>query len=91
MLYPTCARFDSLPLSTYYTYCMYMYMQVSYTVSGDWLSVDERSGAVTLREKLDRESEPGDGFAVVVTVQDEENLIPYRRQIKGGASLVHCC
>ncbi len=56
-------------------------------MSGDWLSVDERTGAVVLREPLDRDTgEPGDKFRVVVTVQDEENLIPFSREVKGELS-----
>ena len=56
--------------------------RVKYTISGDFFSVDGESGAVRLREPLDREA--AETIDVVITIQDAAfNLIPFRREIRG--------
>ena len=56
--------------------------RVKYTISGDYFSVDGDTGAVRLREPLDREAT--DAIDVVITIQDAAfNLIPFRREIRG--------
>lgn len=58
---------------------------VSFTVSGDHLSVDRDSGVVTLVHPLDRETTPM--IEVIITVTDERvygdepNTVPLRREI----------
>lgn len=59
--------------------------QVSFTVSGDYLSVDRNSGVVTLVQLLDREVTPM--IEVIITITDERmfgdepNTVPLRREI----------
>ena len=56
--------------------------RVKFTISGDYFSVDGDSGAVTLRDPLDRETT--ETIDVVITIQDAAfNLIPFRREIRG--------
>ena len=56
--------------------------RVKYTISGDFFSVDGDTGAVRLREPLDREAT--EAIDVVITIQDAAfNLIPFRREIRG--------
>ncbi|XP_064094597.1 protocadherin Fat 1-like [Macrobrachium nipponense] len=58
---------------------------VSFTVSGDHLSVDRSSGVVTLVKPLDRETTPM--IEVIITITDERvytyepNTVPLRREI----------
>ncbi|KAK3854952.1 hypothetical protein Pcinc_038614 [Petrolisthes cinctipes] len=58
---------------------------VSFTVSGDYLSVNRESGVVTLVHTLDRETTPY--IEAIITVTDERvfgmeaNTVPIRRQI----------
>lgn len=54
---------------------------VRYTISGDYFSADSVTGKLTLVKELDREllSE----INVVITVQDEQNIVPASRRIKG--------
>lgn len=58
---------------------------VSFTVSGDHLSVDRDSGVVTLVRALDRETTPM--IEVIITITDERvfgdepNTVPLRREI----------
>ena len=64
---------------------------IFYTISGDYFSADINTGVVTLKKALDRERVPK--IDVVITIQDEpireipENLIPFRRAIKGKLSI----
>ncbi|KAK7083295.1 hypothetical protein SK128_010006 [Halocaridina rubra] len=58
---------------------------VSFTISGDHLSVDRNSGVVTLVRPLDRETTPM--IEVIITITDERvygdepNTVPLRREI----------
>ena len=64
--------------------------KIFYTISGDYFSADLNTGVVTLKKPLDRETIPK--IDVVITIQDEsireipENLIPFRRAVKGKLS-----
>lgn len=59
--------------------------KVSFTVSGDHLSVDRNSGVVTLVKALDRETTPMIEAIITITDErvfgDEPNTVPLRREI----------
>jgi hypothetical protein len=55
--------------------------RVQYTISGDYFSVDRDSGVIRLRDALDREQV--DTVEVVITIYASNNLIPFRREIRG--------
>lgn len=58
---------------------------VSFSVSGDYLSVDRNSGVVTLVHALDRETTPMIDAIITITDErvfgDEPNTVPLRREI----------
>uniref|UniRef100_A0A0K2TEW9 Cadherin23like [Nasonia vitripennis] n=1 Tax=Lepeophtheirus salmonis TaxID=72036 RepID=A0A0K2TEW9_LEPSM len=53
---------------------------LTYTISGDYFSINQKTGVISLKKKVDREIK--EFIRVVVTIQDKgNNLIPFSREI----------